>query len=143
MDEKVDAKLDKNGGIATGTLRYVSGQPIMTGAPEEIPSRGVVDALLDGKKSTGTFDSKIQSANANTVVSCDGDRYISFKSMGNKLCDVHEDSITNGMTIATYDKRFAVVSSQPQTYYHNSPAGLFNFKYTDDGNQVPGQARFG
>lgn len=47
------------------------------------------------------------------------------------------------MTIATYDKRFAVVSSQPQTYYHNSPGGLFNFKYTDDGNTTPGQARFG
>jgi hypothetical protein len=30
IDEKVDAKLDKNGGTATGTLRYSAGQPILT-----------------------------------------------------------------------------------------------------------------
>jgi hypothetical protein len=52
--------------------------------------------------------------------------------MNNKLCDIHEDEANEGMTIATYGKRFNLVSSQPQTYYHNSPAGLFNFKYTDN-----------
>lgn len=63
--------------------------------------------------------------------------------MGTKLCDILEDEQNQGMTILTNNKRFNVVSSQPQTLYHNSPAALFNFKYTDDGNQVAGQARFG
>lgn len=85
----------------------------MTGDPLEIPSRGVVDSLLASKKDTGTFDTKIQNANAKTHVSCDGDRYISVRSNGNKLCDIHEDEQNQGCTVATYNKRFNVVSSQP------------------------------
>jgi hypothetical protein len=73
----------------------------------------VVTDLLNGKKNTGTFDSKIQNATAKTHVSCDGDRYISVRSNGNKLCDLHEDEQNAGMTIATYNKRFNVVSNQP------------------------------
>lgn len=63
--------------------------------------------------------------------------------MGNKLCDVLEDEVNQGTTINTYNKRLNLVSNQPQTFYHNSPGGLFNMKYTDDGNTVPGQMRFG
>lgn len=93
IDEKVDAKLDTNGGVATGTLSYAENQPILTG-PQDIPSYGVVTDLLAQKKDTGTFDTKIQNASAKTAVSCDGDLYISVKSNGNKLCDIHEDTIT-------------------------------------------------
>lgn len=74
-------------------------------------SKTDVDNALLTKKNTGTFDTKIQNSTAKTAVSCDGDRYISIKSNGNKMADLHEDTITNGFTIATYDKRFAVVSS--------------------------------
>jgi hypothetical protein len=52
---------------------------------------------------------------------------------------VIEDEENQGMTILTAgSKRFNVVSGGPQTYYHNSPAGLINFKYTDDGNTTAG-----
>lgn len=96
------------------------------------------------KKNTGTFDTKIQNSTGNTAVSCDGDRYISIRSNGSKLADVLEDEQNAGMTILTAgSKRFNLVSGGPQTLYHNSTAGLFNMKYTDDGNVVPGQARFG
>ena len=63
------------------------------------------------KKNTGTFDTKIQSSTGNAAVSCDGDVYISVKSNGNKLCDIHEDLTNLGMTIATGNKRFNLVSS--------------------------------
>lgn len=92
------------------------------------------DNLLTGKKNTGTFDTKIQNATGLSTISCDTDRYVSIKSNGTKLCDILEDEQNQGMTILTNNKRFNIVSTQPQTLYHNSPAGLFNFKYTDDGN---------
>lgn len=63
--------------------------------------------------------------------------------MGTKLADILEDEQNQGMTILTNNKRFNLVSAQPQTFYHNSPASLYNFKYTDDGNLVNGQFRFG
>lgn len=63
--------------------------------------------------------------------------------MGNKLGDFLEDEVNQGLTINTYNKRINLVSNQPQTFYHNSGASLYNFKYTDDGNTTAGQARYG
>lgn len=106
-------------------------------------SKTQVDTALLLKKDTGTFDTKIRNANDKTAISCDTDRYISIKSNGTKLADVLEDEVNGGLTINTYNKRYNVVSQQPQTYYHNAGTGLFNFKYTDDGNTTPGQLRLG
>lgn len=102
-----------------------------------------IDTLLDAKKNADTFDALIQNDTGLTAISCDNDLRISITSNGNKLCDIEEDEINQGMTVATGAKRFNLVSGAPQTFYHNSPAGLFNFKYTDDGSLTPGEVRFG
>lgn len=102
-----------------------------------------VDASLATKKNTGTFDSKIENTTAKTAFQCDSDRYLSIKSNGSKLCDILEDEVNAGCTINSNNKRLNFVSQQPQTFYHNSGSGLFNLKYTDDGNMTAGQARFG
>jgi hypothetical protein len=120
----------------------MTGKLTLDGAPTadlHASTKKYADDGLATKKNTGTFDSKIQNSTGNTAVSCDGDRYISIRSNGAKLADVLEDEQNQGMTILTAgSKRFNVVSGGPQTLYHNSPAGLFNLKYTDDGNVVPG-----
>jgi hypothetical protein len=69
------------------------------------------DTFLAGKKATGTFDTKIQNATAQSAISCDTDRYLSIKSNGAKLCDILEDEQNAGMTILTNNKRFNVVST--------------------------------
>lgn len=140
VESLVDEKVAKTGDTMTGKLT-------LDGAPTQdlhASTKKYVDDGLATKKNTGTFDTKIQNSTGNTAVSCDGDRYISIRSNGSKLADVLEDEQNAGMTILTAgSKRFNVVSGGPQTLYHNSPAGLFNLKYTDDGNTTPGQARFG
>ena len=95
----------------TGTLTYAQ-TPILLD-PLDIPSIGVVESLLDLKRDLTATDTKIQNSTGKTQVSCDGDVYISVKSNGNKLCDIHEDLTNQGMTIATGNKRFNLVSSQP------------------------------
>jgi hypothetical protein len=60
-------------------------------ADNHASNRKYVDDGLLLKKNTGTFDTKIQNSTGQSAVSCDSDRYISIKSMNNKLCDVLED----------------------------------------------------
>lgn len=135
----MDLKSDK---ITTYTKTETDTALVLKANQATTYTKTETDTFLTGKKNTGTFDTKIQNSTGLTAISCDTDRYMSLKSNGTKLCDILEDEQNAGMTILT-NKRFNVVSTQPQTLYHNSPAGLFNFKYTDDGNQVTGQARFG
>jgi len=118
-------------------------QKIVNMADATLPDDAVTKSQLDLKRDITARDPKIQNANNNTAISCDTDRYISIRSNGNKLGDILEDEQNQGLTVLTNNKRLNFVSTQPQTYYHNAPAGLFNFKYTDDGNTTAGPARFG
>lgn len=125
----------------------MTGKLTLDGAPtanNHACTKKFVDDGLALKKNNGTFDTRIQNATNQTAVSCDNDRYISIRSNNAKLGDVFEDEQNQGLSILTAGtKRFNVISGGPQTLYHNSTAGLFNLKYTDDGNVVPGQTRFG
>ena len=56
------------------------------------------------------IESKIQHASELSAISCDGNRYISVKSNGNKICDILEDEVNAGFTINTYNKRLNLVS---------------------------------
>lgn len=101
-----DEKVSKSGDTMTGFLS-------LNAAPTtnlHAATKKYVDDGLATKKNTG-FDTKIQNSTGFTAISCDSDRYISIKSMNNKLCDILEDEVNQGFTLNTYNKRLNFVSN--------------------------------
>lgn len=84
-DTALAAKLSLSGGTMTGNLNMGGNRIIQTYNPQvnhDVVNKESLDLGLATKKTTGTFDTKIQHASTNSAIDCSGANQIDIKVNG-------------------------------------------------------------